>query len=46
MNKNKNLIFPDLAEVLPNHVAVVCGGGSGHEPAFAGKTRISWTIVP
>jgi dihydroxyacetone kinase len=26
----------DLAEALPGRVAVVCGGGSGHEPAFAG----------
>ena len=29
-------LVPDLAEVLPGRVAVVCGGGSGHEPAFAG----------
>ncbi len=26
----------DLAEVLPGRVGVLCGGGSGHEPAFAG----------
>ncbi len=32
----------DCRSIKDNQVAVICGGGSGHEPAFAGYIGKSW----
>lgn len=36
MENHRVVLRRDLADVLPDKVGIICGGGSGHEPAFAG----------